>query len=45
MNSEYTTPELVEIGNAADVVRGEKDLGMPVDEFGLRWVMDNDLDD
>jgi hypothetical protein len=43
MNSEYTMPELVEIGNAEDVVRGDKEWGTPVDEFSLR--MDNDLDD
>ena len=45
MNSEYTVPELVEIGKAEDVVRGEKVFGTPPDEFGLRYVMDNDLDD
>jgi hypothetical protein len=44
MNTEYTASEVVEIGNAQEVILGAKSIGQP-DVQGRFSPPDNDLDD
>ncbi len=45
MNSEYTTSEVIEIGNAQELILGSKVLDEQSDEQFARTIPDSDLDD
>jgi len=45
MNNKYTAPEVIEVGNAEDVILGEGKVGPVTDEEQPLFITDNDLDD
>jgi hypothetical protein len=45
MNSEYTVSEVIEIGEAQELILGAKEPEQPADLQGFRTIPDSDLDD
>ena len=45
MNNKYTAPEVIEVGNADEVILGEGKVGPMTDNSEPLFITDNDLDD